>query len=299
MSKLTYQPLESLRIAQNAVGFPCIICGSGNNLDAPTCRHCHAPMALSHTRGKRRSPPKLLSVLGPPGVGKTTYLGMLLDTLSRRSTQLEILLCGAASISLQQKVITRLARCEFPEPTSVRPEDWHWIHAQVSMNQRRETEIAIPDIAGQWWLENNVPTMETEIADAILSQSSGMMLFLDARRLEAGESEPDFQAMKILSSCHAHLAPNQQARLKQPVAIVFTKTEHCVNAQANPAEFARFRAPGLYKLAKQFLPRHAFFSTSLVSTEAIQFTRNGSQFVPLRIEPLRIPEPFLWLLRHV
>jgi hypothetical protein len=299
MTKLTFETLESMRIAQYAVGLPCTLCDTGNNTDAINCRHCHAPMALSHQGGKRRTLPKLISVMGPPESGKTTYLGVLLDTLSRQSQNTNILLCGAASISLQQQVISRLAYCEFPEPTSWRPENWHWVHAQVAENRHRRLEIAIPDIAGQWWLVNSSHSTESEIAHAILAKSSAILMLIDARRLDAGDSEPDFLAMKMLSTCHANFSQYKNAPIKIPVAFLFTKAENCPNALVNPAEFARLRAPGMYKLAKQFISSHAFFATSMASAEGFEFSRHGKRHTPLRIEPRRIPDAFHWLIQQL
>ena len=56
-----------------------------------------------------------------------------MDMLSRQEQGTHILARGGFSINLQQETIAALARCEFPERTSIEPERWHWVHGQVQL----------------------------------------------------------------------------------------------------------------------------------------------------------------------
>ncbi len=68
------------------------------------------PIRPTRRRSFRRcSPPS-----APAGVGKTVYLGMLMDMLSRQKERMQMLARGAFSINLQQFTTTALARGEFP-----------------------------------------------------------------------------------------------------------------------------------------------------------------------------------------
>ena len=102
------QPLESYRLAQYAVQVPCYVCNEGNTFDAELCRHCFAPMALAHQANAQKVRPQMVAVIGTSGVGKTVYLGMLLDMLSRQPQRMQMLARGAFSITLQQTVMGAL-----------------------------------------------------------------------------------------------------------------------------------------------------------------------------------------------
>src|SRR3954469_24992024 len=123
--------LDSYRLAAYTVPCPCYICGGGNNFDAEQCRHCHAPMALAHQANSQKIRPRSLAVVGASGAGKTVYLGLLMDMLSRREDNLQLLARGAFSIELQQHTMAALSRSELPGKTSSEPSQWHWIHCQV------------------------------------------------------------------------------------------------------------------------------------------------------------------------
>ncbi len=115
MTKSIDIPLESYQLAKYAVQVPCYICEEGNSFDTELCRHCQAPMALTHQANSQGVSATMIATIGPSGVGKTVYLGMLIDMLSRQCGELSVFARGAFSITLQQMVIASLSRCEFPE----------------------------------------------------------------------------------------------------------------------------------------------------------------------------------------
>src|SRR5690349_17543028 len=119
-------PLDSWRLAQYSVPTPCYICGSDNTCDAELCHRCLAPMALAHQAQSQKVAPRMLATVGASGVGKTVYLGMLMDMLSRQPHRLQALARGAFSINLQQATASALARGEFPDKTPTEPDRWHW-----------------------------------------------------------------------------------------------------------------------------------------------------------------------------
>ena len=87
---INIQPLESYRIGRTQLPIPCALRGHDNSFEAAECRSCHAPTAIGRTAaGDRKKPkPQLLMPLGADGVGKTVYLGMLLDLLNREHDRL-------------------------------------------------------------------------------------------------------------------------------------------------------------------------------------------------------------------
>src|SRR5215218_1549907 len=122
MNKGVAVPLESYRLAEYANQLPCYICSRGNTYDAELCRHCFAPMALSHQANCQKIMPKMIAAIGSSGVGKTVYLGMLLDMLSRQPDRMQAVARGAFSITLQQTTLASLSRCEFPNKTPNEPD---------------------------------------------------------------------------------------------------------------------------------------------------------------------------------
>ena len=140
-------PMESYRLAQYAIQTPCYICDGPNTFDAEMCRHCQAPMALAHQANTQDILPQMVAVIGSTGAGKTVYLGMLTDMLSRENDRMQLLARGAFSITLQQSTVAALSRCEFPCKTPSEPDSWNWIHCQVRMSSRRRAIELMKPIA--------------------------------------------------------------------------------------------------------------------------------------------------------
>ena len=63
----------------------CLICGTRNPDSAIQCGVCFAPMAVVHDAIAQEREPEIVSVVGESNVGKTVYLGVLLDMLAQRA----------------------------------------------------------------------------------------------------------------------------------------------------------------------------------------------------------------------
>ena len=75
----------------------------------PFLRSCHsAILQFAQDLAAQCREPKIVTVMGDSNVGKTVYLGFLLDMLSQRANDYEAIPKGAYSVDLQQTVITRL-----------------------------------------------------------------------------------------------------------------------------------------------------------------------------------------------
>jgi hypothetical protein len=294
-----YQELESIRVARYAIGLPCYICGEGNSCEGELCRHCHAPLALAHQAGVQKIRPQMIGVVGPAGSGKTVYLGMLLDLLSRQVDDLQLLARGAFSISLQQGVVSHLSRCEFPNKTPSEPDRWNWVHAQIHGQSRKGMELIVPDMSGEALLEEINHPNSCPVVRQFLEKSHGVIMLVDAARLDSGDNEPDFFAMKVLSFlCELH-DRSPQRKLDIPVSVVFTKADQCEAAFLDAPKFAQKHTSGLYQLCQQRLTKFQFFAAGVVGACGFTYSRSGKQTVPLRIEPRGIVEPFRWLVKEV
>jgi hypothetical protein len=299
-------PLDSYRLVQYAQPLPCYICGGENQLDAELCRHCQAPMSLVHQTGNKKVVPRIISVLGSAGAGKTVYLGMLMDILSRQTDQFQILTRGAFSISLQQNTMAALERCEFPLKTPSEPDRWNWVHCQIrAAARRRPTELIVPDMAGEAINTEIDHPHSFPVIHALLAKCRGMMIIVDAAGLEAGGHDQDFQAMKMLSYLSeldkgSKRKRNRRRLQRQPVAIVFTKADQCDACFADPLAYARRHTPGLWKVCQEHFSQFGFFASGVAG--ACTWRREfGNELlrVPMRVEPRGIVEPFRWLVDHL
>jgi Double-GTPase 2 len=291
--------MDSYRLAAYTVPCPCYICGGGNNFDAELCRHCQAPMALAHQANSQKIHPRLIAAIGPSGAGKTVYLGMLTDMLSRQEDNLQLLARGAFSIKLQQHTMASLGRCEFPSKTPNEPDRWNWIHCEVLRDNQKPAELIVPDLAGEALLEEVDHPHSYPVIRSFLSKCASVLVLIDAPRAESGESDEDFQTMKLISYLCELAGDRQTGWPARPVALVFTKADQCEQCFENPAAFARRHTPGLVQQCRERLKRHQFFAVGVAGAIGIRNDSEGRVYIPLRIEPRGIVDPFRWMLEQL
>lgn len=300
MTKLSQQALDSYRFANYAIQLPCFICGEDNNHDGDLCHYCQAPMSLARQASTEKLPPQLTAVLGSAGAGKTVYLGMLSDMLSRPNTSMQMLARGAFSISLQQAAISALSQCEFPGKTPNEPDRWNWLHCQVQSSAlRRPLDLIMPDMAGEAVLEEVEHIGTYPVIHSFLKKCSAILLLVDAAQMASGNQQQDFFARKIVNYL-LELDSNRQTGWSQkPIALVFTKADQCAWCFEDPWEFARKHSPSLWQLCDQRLSRFSYFATGVAGVCAHRRELDGHVQVPLRIEPRGIIEPFQWLVEQM
>jgi hypothetical protein len=293
-------PLDSYRFAQQAASIPCYICDEGNTCEVEFCHSCGAPMALAHQANSQKVCPRLIAVLGASAAGKTVYLGMLLDILSRREDRYKFFARGAFSITLQQVTTAALARCEFPPKTPNEPDRWNWIHCQLQAPRDREPlELIVPDMAGEVIFEELDHPQSSLLVRSYLGKSTGIMLLIDAIKLMEGCQSQDYMAMKVISHL-AELDRDRKRGWRRPVAIVFTKADQCEPAAVAPDRFAETHAVGLWRQCRDRLSLYKFFAVGIAGACAWRATHHGGRArVPLRIEPHGVLEPFQWLQEQV
>jgi GTPase SAR1 family protein len=298
MSKSVIQPLESYRLAEYAVPIPCYICGTDNTFDSEFCTHCQAPMALAHQANSQKVTPSMVAVVGSSGVGKTVYMGMLMDMLSRQSGDMNLFVRGAFSITLQQTTVSALAKNEFPKKTPNEPDRWNWVHCQISSAARRQPlELIMPDMAGEAVLEEVDHPHTYRVVRSFLEKCGGAMILIDSLKLQDGNRDQDYFTMKLASYLDELHDNENKSWAKRPVALVFTKADQCDECMDNPAEYAQHHAAGLWQQCQQRFPLHKFFATGVSGACAKRESMTeGRVNVPLRIEPRGITEPFKWLL---
>jgi hypothetical protein len=234
-------------------------------------------------------------------VGKTVYLGMLMDMLSQPVTSIQALARGAFSITMQQNTISALARCAFPHKTPNEPDRWNWVHCQVRRpEQRQDMEVLMPDMAGEAILEEVDHPHSYRIIGQFLKKSMAAMVLIDSCKLKEGDLDQDFFSMKLLSYLSELDADRRNGWRQRPVALIFTKADCCEECREDPAGFARAHATGLWQLCQERFDSHRFFAASVSgSCLSCDTLTEGRLHFPLRIEPHGIVEPFEWLVKKI
>jgi len=279
---------------------PCFICGGGNPENAELCNQCAAPMVLTHQALKQKTPTRMIAAIGSAGAGKTVYLGVLTDMLSRENGRLEMVARGAFSIAMQEHTMEALSSCRFPEKTPNEPDRWNWVHSQIkSRKRKRAFDLIMPDLAGDALMEEINHPRSYPVIHQFLSKCSGVMLLVDAAELEEGQQMQDFFAMKIatyLCELDGNARTGWPAR---PVAVVLTKADQCGNCFESADVFAQRHAPGLWKQVREKFKRYEYFATGVAGACGYRHELGGRRQFPLRIEPRGVIEPFEWLTNEV
>ncbi len=305
MTQLVQLPLETYLLAEQAAPIACLVCDHENCCSAARCRNCSAPMALAHQTHSVKRRPHLIAVLGPSGAGKTVYLGLLMDMLTRHVGLLRSTARGPMSISLQQTTTTALATGWFPEKTAADPEHWHWVHCQFDCRRRRRPlELVIPDVSGEALATETERAGRYPAIRSLLTKCAGVMVLADAQRLQAGDHSQDFVTLKLLSLIGELREENARSRRqrgpeRRPLALVLTKADKCDGVAENPREFADAHAGALWSDCRARFPRHEAFGCSVAGATAYRDSYSRQQQVPLRIEPRGIIEPFGWLMTEL
>jgi hypothetical protein len=276
----------------------CPLCGFPS-YDHEACGHCFAPAEVVRSIQLREKPPRFVGVLGASGVGKTVYLGMLLDMLARGSAGLRGMPFGSFSLGLHRNVILALERQRFPAKTPAEPDHWHWVHCEVRSTTRRGTvlDIVTPDVAGEavaaeLALPNSHPTIRT-----LIGRCAGLVTLVDTLQVVSDGQSQELFAMQLVSYLASYRPARRRAKVGVPMALVLTKADLCPDALRDPEGFARANAPGLWRLCEARLETFRFFAAGVAGAIGTLVGRDGEEsLVPLRIEPRGIVEPFAWLV---
>jgi len=295
----TYATVPQARIGATV---DCMICGTPNGPDAAQCRQCLAPMALVHDAGAQEAPPALVSIIGESNVGKTVYLGFLLDMLSQRAGDFEAIPKGAYSIDLQQTVISHMAARAFPPKTPMEADRWLWAYYQVHHRAAdRWVDLVMPDMAGESLAAEVAAPRTFRVIRDLLTRSAGSLLLIDAALAANGSPQPDFFGMKMLSYIDSMRGARRDQRIDTPTAVVLCKADHCPEAFDDPRRFAEANLNRLWNLCLSRFSNVEFFAASVVGSLAYG-TSARQEFVsliPLHTALRGILEPFQWIIDQV
>jgi len=277
----------------------CLICGTQNPYEALLCGGCSAPMALIHESVAQQREPRIISIVGESNVGKTVYLGFLLDMLTRRAGDFDAVPKGAYSVNLQQNVITHLSARVFPPKTPMEPDQWYWAYYQVCRKSGSDAwvDLVMPDMAGEA-LSTEVEVPQTfSVIRNLLGKTEAAIVLVDAALASAGSSRPDFFALKLMTYLDDMFAKRRRQRVKHPIAVVLCKADYCPQCFDDPRGFARTNLNRLWNICENRFENVAFFASSVVGS--LGFATGADENVvpvPLHGAPRGVLEPFQWIL---
>lgn len=278
----------------------CLICGTRNLVGAMVCCDCQAPLAIVHDVAAQERDPQIVTILGESNVGKTVYLGFLLDMLTQRGADYEAIPKGAYSVDLQQNVISHMARRVFPPKTAMEANSWYWAYYQIYQRKPvpKWIDLLMPDMAGES-LAAEISTPNTfKVIRSLLRQSAGTLLLVDAAMAANGSTQPDFFAVKMLSYIDSMHQARRDERVQTPTAIVLCKADHCPECFDHPRRFAQANLNRLWNLCENRFSNIEFFATSVVGSLGYA-TAPGEDYVtpiPLHTALQGVLEPFQWVI---
>jgi double-GTPase-like protein len=279
---------------------PCVICGTENSMDAAICSECSAPMAIGHDLLAGDRNPQIVSIVGESNVGKTVYLGFLLDMLSQRAGDFEAIPKGPYSIDLQETVISHMANRRFPPKTPMEANEWYWAYYQIHRQSQPKNiiDLIMPDMAGES-LAAEIATPETfGIIRNLVTKSAGTMLLIDAGLSANGSSRPDFFALKMMSYLDSMQLSKPGERIQTPIAVVLCKSDYCPECFENPRRFAKANLNRLWNMCESRFENVDFFACSVVGSLGFA-TKPDDEYVipiPLHTALQGILEPFEWII---
>lgn len=282
----------------------CMICGTGNIGTAAQCVECSAPLALVHNTTDPENKPRIVTILGDSNVGKTVYLGFLLDMLSQQAGDYQAIPIGAHSVNVQQTVISHMAGRMFPPKTPMEADQWYWAYYQVCKRSRRAEQwldLVIPDMAGESLAAELANPRTFRVINNLTSQSAGILLLLDAAQAANGSASPDFFGMKMLTYLDAVNQANRRNRVQTPTAIVLCKADQCPECFDDPRRFTEVNLNRLWHLCQNRLGNVEFFACSTVGSLAYA-TAPEEDFVvtiPLHTALRGVLEPFEWVVQQL
>jgi len=283
----------------------CVICDRVNSEFENICGRCMAPAELTRSVQRRGAPARFVAVLGESAAGKTVYLGMLLDILSKGCRGLRGFPNGSFSVAVQQSTMTALQDRLFPEKTASEADNWRWVHCEVSRDGKSNQylDVITPDFAGEAIaLEVEQPGTYPTIR-AMVKKAASLLVLIDSQRARDAGREEDYFALKLgsyISTVNNSARGKRGRKVDIPVVILFSKDDTCPEARENPAQFAAAHLPGLANFCDRHFSKYAFFSSGVVGSSATVTSDHGFRMqIPMHIEPHGIVEPLEWIMKHL
>ncbi len=288
-----------------ATGTTCLICETRNPPQAVLCSDCSAPLAIVNDSISQEREPQIVSVIGESNVGKTVYLGFLLDMLTQRAGDFEAVPKGAYSVDLQQNVISHMSHRMFPPKTPMEANEWYWAYYQICKRYPAPNwvDLVMPDMAGESLAAEVASPQTFRVIRNLLTKSAGTILLIDAAMAANGSAQPDFFALKMLSYIDTMVGAKREEQIDTPTAVVLCKADYCPECFDRPRDFVEANLNRLWNMCETRFRRVEFFACSVIGALGYATAEdNGEEFVipvPLHTALRGVLEPFEWIVEQL
>jgi hypothetical protein len=246
----------SMAIADAPLYVQCLICDEQNNNTHTLCRNCSAPLSLARSTIQSGRDPRMVAVVGDSNVGKTVYLGFLLDMLAQRAADFEAIPRDPRSVDLSQTVISHMAWRMFPPKTPLEANQWNWAYYEVASRAKKDQVIDLitPDLPGEAIAAEVGSPTTFKIVENLMNKSAGLLVLVDAALAAHGSAQPDFFALKMLSYVDNCTVEAGREKIDKPIGIVLTKADYVPECFDDPGQFAKANLNRLYNLVERPAP---------------------------------------------
>ncbi len=301
MNRHAEQLMDATKFLSDDVRVICFCCGNEAFESSGRCGYCHVPLDVSQSANAHGTKPSFIPVLGASGAGKTVYIGLLLDMLSKGTHGLVGLANNSFSLTVQQQTVAALEKRRFPEKTVLEAEDWHWVHCEVAVDKKakRFADMVTPDLAGESLaMELDSPGSFPSVRTCVMNAEATIVL-IDAMRARDHSSEEDLFATKLAAYMRQFAAASGLGRKKVriPMAVTFTKCDLCPEVLADPVYFAKNNLPSLIQFCDRNFTQVKYFATSAVGSVATVVHGSGHWQIPLHVQPQGITAPLEWAIK--
>ena len=296
----------------------------GLETDRRVCPHCHNKLPKDY--GK--NPVKFISLVGISGSGKTVMLSQLIENIEDYATLVGGRVTFDSSDSAKKFPLQYKVRANIELPSGTREHFAPPIFLQFSKTVNKKlvkSTLVVYDIAGESCMDKYGP---------FIRNSDGIILLLDPRQISAfscaDENAEKPQAV-LNAMAKAFLLDDNQV-CDVPLAVAYSKSDKLRNVGVDINENSHIFRPIDYKLdgarrgfmldsyknirfeveslmkkysltfydtVTGFFDNYGFFAISALGHDTVNTNDvdgSNSSVVTMNLEPIRLEEPFLWLL---
>ncbi len=223
--------------------------------------------------------PRNISVFGIRGVGKTAYLIMLINKLSRMMAIHDIKI--HSGLEYYMEMMRWILKGEGPQPT--KPGERLIIHVSMRINGKK-LEVKTYDLAGGE-IQRMGPTFR-----ALIDIGDGYLFLIEP------SPDPDMRVTQVwlIYRFVEYLTQNFNKKTNKPVAFVFTKND-IYGIKDPQQEFLKYTNPvfNLIHVLRK-IKKCAFFAVSSFGGDLETLRMQGKE-----IQPINVERPFLWLIKNI
>ncbi len=306
-----------------------VIDNRGIETDRRVCPHCHNKLPKDY--GK--NPVKFISLVGISGSGKTVMLSQLIENIEDYATLVGGRVTfdssdSAKKFPLQYKV---KANQELPSGTREHFAPPIFLQFSKTVNGRLiKSTLVVYDIAG----ESCITAAGMDKYGPFIRNSDGIILLLDPRQISAFScaDENAEKPQAVLNAMAKAFLLDDNQKCKVPLAVTYSKSDKLRNVGVDINENSHIFRPIEYKLdgsprgfmedsyknirheveglmkkysltfydnVTGFFSNYGFFAVSALGHDTVSTKDESgadSSVLTMNIEPIRLEEPFMWLL---